>query len=269
MARAHRKRRAASSERRRMGGSRNTASLALSHTLRVVLSHFSGRGVSIEAQQEALKDALRRTGEPLQRHEASAMYAVRGRVELLAAWHRQDRYIGENGLPLPLPLRGTPSLSELFERYLPTSDPAALAAQLQSERVIQVHSAGTWLPERRTLMVQTQSDGATARIPFQVGALLSTLAHNGATAKASQRRLERSVYVDRLPVECLPDFDEYTRRLGTRIIEELDNWLMRREAPADATVPTISAGLSLFSFVESADTPDAPATARRRPRRRT
>lgn len=268
MARAHGKRRAASSGRRRVASARNPASLALSHTLRVVLSHFAGRGVSVDEQQEALKDAMRRTGEPLQRHEASALHAVRARVELLSAWHRQDRYVGTDGLPMPLPLKGAPSLAELFDRYLPTTDAAVLAMQLAAERVIVAHGPGTWLPERRTLMVQTQSDGATARIPFQVGALLTTLAHNGATAKASQRRLERSVYVDRLPVSCLQDFDEYTRRLGTRIIDEIDNWLMRREAPADSHVPTISAGLSIFTHIESTESHDTPASPRRRQRRR-
>jgi len=156
----------------------------LAQTLRVVLAHFAAIGVAPDAQRRALQEALRRTDEPLQRHEASALHAARARVELLAAWHRQSRYLDDRGQPLSLSLQGTPLLSELFECFLPTSDPKGLASELLAEGVIDRDTPGRWRPARRTLLVATNSDGALERLPFQIHALLSTLAHSAVFSSA-------------------------------------------------------------------------------------
>jgi len=236
----------------------------LAQTLRVVLAHFAAIGVAPDAQRRALQEALRRTDEPLQRHEASALHAARARVELLAAWHRQPRYLDDRGQPLSLSLQGTPSLSELFARFLPTTDAKGLASELLAEGVIDRDAPGRWRPARRTLLVATNSDGALERLPFQIHALLSTLAHNGAAPRADQRRLERTVYVDRFPVSLLREFDQYTRRMGSQVIEDCDNWLLQRERSLDDPEPTVSVGVGLYAFVES---PPARPTSKPRAKR--
>lgn len=241
---------------------------ALAHTLRVVLAHFADHGVTAAGRAAAMREALERTDEPLQRHEASALHAVRARVELLAAWHRQSRYLGADGEPAPLQLSGAPSLGELLQRFLPTADASALVRQLEAENVVRREGRDHWLPVRRTLMVASESDGAVERLPFQIHALLSTLAHNARAGGGRMRRLERTVYSDRLPLRLLADFDVYSKRLGGQVIHELDNWLLRREQPADAQEPCVSVGVNLHAFVEgTAVERSAPMRARRRRKR--
>lgn len=266
MARASSNRSARTTRSRRRTGSSQLSGRALAQTLRVVLAHFADRGVSVAERQQALKTALKRCDEPLQRHEASSLHSVRGRIELLAAWYRHARYCGVDGRPLPLPLRGAPSLEELLARFLPTTDPAGLAAQLESEGVIRRTADDRWLPQHRTLMVSSHSDSAIERMPYQVSAFLSTLAHNGRATSANDRRLERTVTIDRLPVRLLPAFDQHSKRLGGQLIDELDNWLLRREVEPSSGEATVSVGVGVFAYMENPPTPAPQAS--RAPRRK-
>lgn len=268
MARASSPRSARTTRPRRRTGSHAVAGSALAQTLRVVLAHFADRGVSVAERREALEVALKRCDEPLQRHEASSLHSVRSRVELLAAWYRHERYCGADGQPLALPLRGTPSLEELLMRFLPTTDPAGLAGQLESEGVIRRTADERWLPQHRTLMVSSHSAGAIERVPYQVSAFLSTLAHNGRATDAGDRRLERTVTIDRLPVRLLPAFDQHSKRLGGQLIDDLDNWLLRREVESDSDEATVSVSVGVFAHVEDvAGSPTRPTRTRRRARR--
>ena len=241
----------------------------LEQTLRVVLAHFAGQGLTLQQQRAALTEALRRVHEPLQRHEASSLHAARARVAMLAAWHREAPYMNADGEPLALPLAGSPSLAELFERFLPTADPAGLTGELEREGMLLREDRGTWRPARRTLMIPKHGDSAMERVPFLLNALLSTLAHNGRAGQGDEYRLERTVFVDRLPVSSLAHFDRRTKQVGGAVVDDLDNWLLQRELPAHTSEPTVSAGVSLFAYVEPNElTTTAPARSRRRSTRR-
>lgn len=241
----------------------------LEQTLRVVLAHFKGEGVTLKQQRAALNEALRRVHEPLQRHEASSMHATRARVALLAAWHRDAHYLNDDGEPLALPLIGSPSLTELFEKFLPTSDPAGLTATLEREGMLLRAGRSVWRPARRTLLMPKHADSTMERVPFLLNALLSTLAHNGRAGQSDEYRLERTVFVDRLPVSSLGHFDRRTKQVGGAVVDDLDNWLLQRELPAHTSEPTVSAGVSLFAYVEPNElTTKAPPRRRRRSAKR-
>ena len=121
-----------------------------------------------------------------------------------------------------------------------------------------------WRPARRTLLMPKQGDSTLERVPFLLNALLSTLAHNGRAGQNDEYRLERTVFVDRLPVSSLGHFDRRTKQVGGAIVDDLDNWLLQRELPAHTSEPTVSAGVSLFAYVE----PNELVAATRSPRRR-
>ncbi len=88
------------------------------------------------------------------------------------------------------------------------------------------------------------------RLPGQIDSFLSTLLHNGQATGKSARRLERTVFIDRLPVEMLAAFDQQTQRLGGQLINEMDNWLIRREAKELNQSTYARAGVGVFVFID-------------------
>jgi hypothetical protein len=223
--------------------------VALSQTLRVVLKHFSERGVGAAKLRGALEDAFASFDQPIKDVETDAHKAMRGRINLLATWHRDARFLDDQGKPRLLPLKGSPSLGELFGEHLPKEHSRALAERLAKEGVIRRAGSNGWLPNKRTLIVSSDSSSALLRLPGQIDAFLSTLLHNGQAKGTVARRLERTVFVDRFPAEMLAAFDQQTQRLAGQLINEMDNWLIRRDDASNATT-ALRVGVGVFAFID-------------------
>jgi hypothetical protein len=251
MARA--KRPAPSKARRRPSPRQGSDALptALTQTLRVVLKHFSKRGVTQTQLRQAVEDAIQTFGHSITESDSPALAAMRGRIDLLATWHREPRFLDEDGKPRALPIKGSPSLAELLDLHLPQESPRGLPKRLASEGAIRRAGRNRWLPSKRTLIVRSDSSSALLRLPGQIDSFLSTLLHNGQARGKSARRLERTVFIDRLPVEMLAAFDQQTQRLGGQLIYEMDNWLMRRDSCRSDSDRRAHVGISVFAFAET------------------
>jgi hypothetical protein len=227
--------------------------VALTQTLRVVLRHFSERGVSKATLHRALEDALATFDEPVKDVETEAHKAMRGRIDLLATWHRDPRFLDDHGKPRVLLLKGAPSLGDLFDKHLPNEESKGLAQRLAKEGVIRRAGRSGWLPSKRTLIVSSDSSTALLRLPGQIDAFLSTLLHNGQAKGNAAKRLERTVFVDQFPEEMLAAFDQQTQRLGGQLIDEMDNWLLRKGSDQGLTENSLRVGVGVFSFVTERD----------------
>jgi hypothetical protein len=252
MARA--KRPARPNARRRPSSSKQGADalpVALTQTLRVVLRHFSKRGVSEAKLRSTLENALVSFHQPIDEGDAEAHKAMRGRIDLLATWHRDARFLDDSGKPRVLSLKGSPSLRELFNEYLPNERRPGLAPRLAKEGVIRRAGRNGWLPSKRTLIVSSDSQSALLRLPGQIDAFLSTLLHNGQAKGKAMKRLERTVFVDQFPANMLPAFDQQTQRLGGQLIDEMDNWLLRRGASSAGARSLLRVGIGIYAFTDS------------------
>jgi hypothetical protein len=178
---------------------------------------------------------------------------MQGRIDMLATWHRDPRFLDDDGKPRALPIKGTPSLEELLELHLPNESRRGLPQRLASEGAIRRAGRGRWLPSKRTLIVRSDSSSALLRLPGQIDSFLSTLLHNGQAIGKSARRLERTVFIDRLPVEMLTAFDQQTQKLGGQLINEMDNWLIRHKSRDTAISDSARAGVGVFAFIDSKD----------------
>jgi hypothetical protein len=249
MARA--KRPAPSKARRRPSPRQGSDALptALTQTLRVVLRHFSKRGVTQAQLQRAVEDAIKTFDQPVPRSDSPVLAAMQGRIDLLATWHRDPRFLDDDGKPRALPIKGSPSLTELLDLHLPQESRRGLPQRLAVEGAIRRAGQNRWLPSKRTLIVRSDSSSALLRLPGQIDSFLSTLLHNGQARGKSARRLERTVFIDRLPMELLAAFDQQTQRLGGQLIDEMDNWLIRREATESQFSTSARAGVSVFAFI--------------------
>jgi hypothetical protein len=251
MARA--KRPAPSKARRRPSSRQGSGALptALTQTLRVVLKHFCKRGVTQTQLRRAVEDAINTFDQPITGSDSPALAAMQGRIDLLATWHRDPRFLDDAGKPRALPFKGSPSLTELFDLHLPQESRRRLPQRLTAEGAIRRAGRNGWLPSKRTLIVRSDSSSALLRLPGQIDSFLSTLLHNGQARGKSARRLERTVFIDRLPVEMLAAFDQHTQKLGGQLIDEMDNWLIRREARDPKLSDSARAGLAVFAFIDA------------------
>lgn len=222
----------------------------LEQSLRVVLEHFAKRGLSAGSRRAALEAVLSGSRRPTRGREIPMMNSLEGDAKLLAAWHREPSYQDELGAPRALPLRGAVSLAALFTRFSPTNQPAAAVRRLEADGVIRPAQDGHWLPVRRVLVTPQLSSRTLERVPFLLYSLLSTLAHNGSRVGRSRSRLERTAWVDRLPARMLPQFDRYTRDIGSDAINRIDNWMMQRDLPPESPEPAGRAVVSIVVHVE-------------------
>jgi hypothetical protein len=222
---------------------------ALTQTLRVVLKHFSKRGVTQAQLRRAVEDASKTFDQPITGSDSPALAAMQGRIDLLATWHRDARFLDDDGKPRVLSLKGSPSLGELFNKHRRDERSNGRPQRLANEGVIGRAGRNGWFPSKRTLIVSSDSPSALLRLPGQIDALLSTPLHNGKAKGNTARRLERTVFVDRFPSDMLPAFDPQTQRLGGQLIDEMDNWLLRREALAENAAASLRVGVTMFAFL--------------------
>ncbi len=97
MARA--KRPAPSKARRRPSPRQGSDALptALTQTLRVVLKHFCKRGVTQIQLHRAAEDAIKTFDQPNTEADSPALAAMQGRIDFLATWHRDPRFLDDDG----------------------------------------------------------------------------------------------------------------------------------------------------------------------------
>ena len=238
---------------------------ALIQTLRAVLAYYAESGLSERERRDALLESLQGPPAPPDTDHAAAFRLVRRSVALLAAWHRDAAYVNADGQPRALPLRGRVSLSALIARHLPDDAPATVRDRLIEYGVIDSVAGGRYRPLRRTLILPRASAPAEERVPFVVHGLLSTLTHNANASLARDRRVERTVYVERFPARDVAQFQAYARESAGDLITRLDNYLIQRELPPDSDEPAVSLGLSLFAYAEPAP-PARQRAARPTPR---
>lgn len=209
------------------------------------------------AYQKAERSVLR---SPYRLGEAVRYQTLHQIAEILDAWYREPAFLNENGDPRSLPLIGPKSFSALARRFLPGFSPRDLAGILISERLIQRDSKGNVFPVRRAARFGAKSTLMMERVPALLHALFSTLRHNAqATGRPPNTRCERGTLIDRLPVEAIPAFNDYVRKLAYTLLNQTDGWARQRQTPQGikSRQRLARVGVEVFAYVE-------PENARRR-----
>ena len=206
------------------------------------------------AFQKAEKSVVR---SPYRLREAVRYHTLNQIAEILGAWHREPAFLNENGDPRPLSLTGPKSLATLARRFLPQFNPRDIADILISERLLQRDSNGEVVPLRRAARFASNSTLMLDRVPALLHALSSTLRHNARPMGRSQStRCERGTTIDRLPVEAIPAFNDYVKKLAHTLLFQTDNWASQRQAPEalKSRRRLARVGVEVFAYVETEPT---------------
>jgi hypothetical protein len=207
------------------------------------------------AFQKAEKAVVR---SPYRSSEAVRYQTLLRIAGILDAWYREPAFLKENGDPRPLPLGGLKSFSTLARRSLPGFSPRDIADFLIAERLLERDSQGCVFPLSRAVRFPSKSTLMMDRVPALLHALFSTLRHNArSTGHPSNMRCERGTLIERLPVEAIPAFNDYVRKLAYTLLNQTDAWAGQRQAPqgVKSRQRLAQVGVEVFAYVERKNAP--------------
>lgn len=175
-------------------------------------------------------------------------------VEVLHRWHTDSHYLGSSGMPLELEFSAPigPSFEHLVNQIDAQSNPELILERLlrarsvvrsDGERIRAVSRRFTW-PEE----VLSSSDywgNTLARV-------IETHEYNFTTAKAENKRLERSVFADHgISEQLLPRFHAFAQERADQFLFELDDWLGQHSQESSREgAPKVAIGVNVFFYVE-------------------
>jgi hypothetical protein len=225
---------------------------------RVVIEFAQDFGLNAPSVRRAFEKAQKSVAKsPYRLYEAVRYQTLRQISEILGAWYREPALLNEQGDPRHLPLTGVKSFATLARRYLPRFKPREIADILIAERLLQRDRNGDVVPLRRAARFSSNSTLMLDRVPALLHALSSTLRHNArSTGRASSTRCERGTTIDRLPVEKIPAFNEYVKKLAHTVLNQTDAWGSQRQVPDGIKDRRRLArvGVEVFAYVETENT---------------
>lgn len=153
------------------------------------------------------------------------------RVEgVIAAWVREPAYLTKRGEPRVLRFSGKGSFSELVERYGRDVTPRVVVDELTRVGTVEYTEKGGVKLLVHGYVPTPSSDAQISVYGHQAEDFLSTLDNNVTAMVPEDRMFQRQVIYNRIPEEQVPAFEEYSARLGQRLLEQLDAWLKKRSA---------------------------------------
>ena len=227
----------------------------LEQMYRVILEFARDYGVNTPSARRAFQKAEQSVRKsPYRLSEAVRYQTLRQISEILGAWYREPAFLNENGDPSPLPIGGVKSFSVLARRFLPRFDPREIANVLISEHLLQRNPNGEVVPLRRSARFASNSTMMLDRVPALLHVLLSTLRHNARqTEQPTSTRCERGTSIDRLPVESIPAFNAYVKKLAHTLLHQTDTWGSQRQSVESqgSRQQLARVGVQVFAYVET------------------
>ena len=221
---------------------------------RVILEFARDFDLNPQSARRAFQKAERSVAKsPYRLSEAVRYQTLHHIAEILDAWYREPAFLNENGDPRALPLVGPKSFSTLARRFLPGFNPSEIADILITERLLERDSNGAVVPVRRAARFASKSALMMDRVPALLYALFSTLRHNArSTGRPPHMRCERGTLIDRLPVDQIPAFNDFVRKLAYTVLNQTDGWASQRQVPQGAKSRRRLArvGVEVFAYVE-------------------
>ena len=168
---------------------------------------------------------------------------------VLAAWNSDSRFHTRAGYPLDLPFAGNePNFTQLVKLYSGDMYPRALADELLRLGAIEVVDQKYRLTNRGYV----PANDAKAMLDIlgvDTAELVETIDHN-LQVSAEDKLFQAKVLANNLPAEHLDAFNEFSRQVSHRAVEELVQWLNEHDAGKDAggEDARFEVGLGLFQI---------------------
>lgn len=180
-------------------------------------------------------------------------------ARVLAGWHTDPDFIGPYGMPLEIRYEegglSTVNFSTLVRRYSGDMSTRSMLDELIRVGAV-VETEPGWLKVmRRVYEPQTLAMDNFERVGEVVKNFIDTVDFNLQKSEGASGRFERIVYApEGIRAEDYPRFRNYINERCQALLEEIDNWVARLEAPETADVRRIAhTGIGIYHYVERRD----------------
>lgn len=184
---------------------------------------------------------------------------------VIARWHTDEQFLNSAGLPVPLPLKGSVSLTALIARVLPDEDPAVVVDFLRKFQGIR-REGNRFLPTDRQLRF-TEQNAWVYGLRALLG-ILRTIKYNVTRAGPSDTIQERVAVSLHFPVHALPAFHRWLKKQAKEFLWGIYHNMARHESQGRSR-PSTALSVAVFAFEDPmiTGTPNASQEARPETRR--
>lgn len=170
-------------------------------------------------------------------------------TRLLSGWHQDPNYLDKEGLPLPLPPRGSnPSFETLFESYGGDTPQQTLLRELLKAGSVAEQTDSRLVAQRRYHMPVEMDAGSIRFFGTNLFDHANTLSRN-VTGEPEERWLEGFAVDDSIHPQSVEAFRAYLDERGQQFLEEVDDWLNQHRVDAEDTTTTpVRLGLGVYAI---------------------
>jgi hypothetical protein len=176
-----------------------------------------------------------------------------GRV--LSGWHTDPDFTGPYGMPMEIKYDSTVSNDATFVRlvqqYSGDMTPRAMLDELLRVGAVAETDHNWFKAIRREYVPQTLAPDFLERVGRGIHDFIHTIEENVQKSEEQRGRFERTVRPAKgMKAEDLDRFDAYARLKCQAVLEDLDNWLNKLDAPnAKKGDKIIQTGVGIYHFV--------------------
>jgi hypothetical protein len=171
---------------------------------------------------------------------------------VLAAWHRDRRYLNTKAEPRAVRLLGpAPSVEALIRAENRRRGAADLARRLKSLRLVVSSGRNLFRPSGEIALISAHDPFVLQHIATALSMLLETIDQNLDSGPNSAPLIERFAEIPDLPAECIPAFQKFTKIQGWIFLRTVNDWLETRRArrTSSRTKGSIRAGVHVHAYV--------------------
>jgi len=198
---------------------------------------------------------VKRVRDTLAAGEPAEIQRMNSATMVLGAWHTDPEFQDAEGGPAGLDFDGSPeSFAALCRRYAPDIPPTAMIKELVRVGAVSEDPDGIYRASMRYYMPEHTDPDAVLRAGSVLEDLGTTLEYNLARKKDDVRptRFEGRASNASVPARDVDAFREYLETEGQAMLERVDEWLSRREAPRESkrSLRKVRLGVGIYQIQE-------------------
>lgn len=193
----------------------------------------------------------------LRKHEAEQLVNLaryNRSVRVLGGWLNDPDFNTSVGQPRVLPLQGCfPSFEALVGRYSGDMPSRAMLRELLQTGVVSQTEDETVSLVTDAYIPQGSETEQLSILATDVALLINTINHNLLSA-ANERRFQRKVSYDNLPLEVLPEFKQRVNEDAMALLVKFNTWLAQQDRdhnPTASGTGRMRAGVGIYYFEEA------------------
>lgn len=166
-----------------------------------------------------------------------ALHKLNRAVRVISGWTTDPRYVDADNKPLPLPFeKATPSFSELVKDYSGDITARTIADELTRIGAIAQDSDGKLQLVRQAYIVQSDTLAQLKLFSETVAELTASIEHNMQTDDPAQKRFQRKVYYDNIPVEAVAALKQAVATRAQTCLQDINQELVAHDRDHNAEV---------------------------------